>query len=79
MCHQLNEADYDGRTAMHLAAAEGHEKTVRFLLSRGARADCQDRWGGTPLDDAKREGHKDLTEFLKAVIKDPDILAQTKH
>ena len=25
--------DYDGRTALHLAAAEGHAKCVVFLLS----------------------------------------------
>jgi glutaminase len=24
--------DYDGRTALHLAAAEGHIRCVRFLL-----------------------------------------------
>ena len=25
-------ADYDGRTALHLAAAEGHQHCLRFLL-----------------------------------------------
>ena len=28
----LNVGDYDGRTALHLAAAEGHEDICKFLI-----------------------------------------------
>ena len=28
----MNMGDYDGRTALHLSAAEGHIRCVRFLL-----------------------------------------------
>ena len=28
----MNMGDYDGRTALHLASAEGHLRCVRFLL-----------------------------------------------
>lgn len=30
----LNMRDYDGRTALHLAACEGHEKIVDFFIKR---------------------------------------------
>ena len=30
----LNDGDYDGRTALHLAAVGGHLKVVRFLIEK---------------------------------------------
>ena len=30
----MEACDYDGRTALHLAAAEGHYRVVRFLLQK---------------------------------------------
>eukprot|EP00854_Cymbomonas_tetramitiformis_P023779 gene23779-28828_t len=47
-----DEGDYDKRTALHLASAEGHDKVVEYLLSKGANVNIEDRWGGTPLLDA---------------------------
>lgn len=38
-----NLGDYDFRTALHLAAAEGHEKIVEYLVSKGADVNCKDR------------------------------------
>ncbi|XP_019634899.1 PREDICTED: glutaminase kidney isoform, mitochondrial-like [Branchiostoma belcheri] len=62
----MEVTDYDGRTALHLAAAEGHVQVVRFLLEKcGVRHDLQDRWGQVPLDDAVRFGHKEAEEMLR--------------
>jgi len=48
------ESDYDGRTALHLAVCEGHENIARLLVEHAtiSQLSFQDRWGGTPLDDA---------------------------
>jgi glutaminase len=57
--------DYDGRTALHLAAAEGHDPVVRFLLSRDVNESVHDRWGSTPRDEAVRMGHIRIATMLE--------------
>lgn len=50
----VNVSDYDGRTPLHLAVAEGHERTAAFLMERGANSEMQDRFGNTPRSDAQK-------------------------
>ncbi|XP_033727832.1 glutaminase kidney isoform, mitochondrial-like isoform X2 [Pecten maximus] len=63
---EMNQQDYDGRTALHVAAAEGHLNVVNFLLEE-CHVDfrLKDRWGYTPLEEAKRFGKKDIEELLE--------------
>ena len=70
----VNQADYDLRTALHLAASEDYPEIVLFLIAVGAVINAVDRFGNTPLDDAKRLGHGDVVRILEnppsfAVIK----------
>jgi glutaminase len=58
-------ADYDGRTALHLACSEGRAETVRYLIGLGVDSSPRDRWAGTPLDDALRGGHTEVIELLE--------------
>jgi glutaminase len=60
-----NSADYDKRTALHLAASEGHVEVVQYLLDQGADPEIKDRWGGTAHSDAQRGGHDRVVTLLK--------------
>jgi glutaminase len=67
----LFEGDYDARTAMHLAATEGHAQCLQFLADCmpttqvAELINCEDRWKGTPLDDAKQHRHKSCVKILE--------------
>lgn len=60
----VNAQDYDGRCALHLAAASGKREFIQLLLDRGAKVDLADRWGRTPLDDATLLDHQDAIKLL---------------
>ena len=62
----LNQGDYDKRTEMHLASTEGHIEIVEYLLKKGAKIDVKDRFGSTPLADAKINNHKEIINILES-------------
>uniref|UniRef100_A0A8C1VYK2 glutaminase n=1 Tax=Cyprinus carpio TaxID=7962 RepID=A0A8C1VYK2_CYPCA len=62
----MEQRDYDSRTALHIAAAEGHTEVVRFLLEAcKVNPGPKDRWGNTPIDEATHFGHHEVLALLQ--------------
>jgi len=63
----MDQGDYDARTAMHLAAAEGQLTSVSFLIGTAlAHHSPVDRWQSTPFQDAIAGGHELVVQVLMA-------------
>uniref|UniRef100_A0A672RXD7 glutaminase n=1 Tax=Sinocyclocheilus grahami TaxID=75366 RepID=A0A672RXD7_SINGR len=62
----MEQRDYDSRTALHVAAAEGHIEVVRFLLEAcKVNPGPKDRWGNMPIDEATHFGHHEVLALLQ--------------
>lgn len=62
---KVNEANYDGRTAMHIAAASGHLDVLKLLAQSNVNWSIKDRWGRTPLADARESGFQHIIDWLE--------------
>ncbi|KAL3342537.1 hypothetical protein AABB24_026529 [Solanum stoloniferum] len=60
-----NSKNYDFRTPLHLAASEGLYPISVLLLKAGASVFAVDRWGKSPLDEARVGGNKNLIKLLE--------------
>ena len=57
--------DYDKRTPLHLAAAEGNYAVADWLLQEQAPVNCVDRFHRTPLEDAIQHGHMEIARRVE--------------
>uniref|UniRef100_A0A669CXD7 glutaminase n=1 Tax=Oreochromis niloticus TaxID=8128 RepID=A0A669CXD7_ORENI len=77
----MEQRDYDSRTVLHIAAAEGQVEAVIFLTEIcKVNPHMKDRWGNTPLDDAMQFGHEVVVSLLQEyqrVYDDIDSLSNT--
>ena len=74
-----NFAGSAGGTALWVASVSGHESTVQFLLTRGARVDSTDDAGKTPLHAACAAGHDEVARLLSDNGASFDLIARRRH
>ncbi|CAN4114746.1 unnamed protein product [Withania somnifera] len=60
-----NTKDYDQRTPLHVAASQGQCLMAKLLLGAGASVFSKDRWGNTPVDEARVSGNKQMISLLE--------------
>ncbi|KAF5836031.1 hypothetical protein DUNSADRAFT_6548 [Dunaliella salina] len=66
-----NWGDFDRRTPLHLAASECNIAAVELLVEEGrAAVDPEDRWSGTPLDNAQEVGAQPVIDYLQPLYKE---------
>lgn len=71
----INDRDYDNRSALHLASAEGHLNIVKYLVENGANINARDRCGNTPIHEAQiklidgtKTSYDDICAYLTQII-----------
>merc|ERR1712232_866785 len=69
---KVNIADYDHRTALHLACCNGHFTTTKWLIQHGADPNRKDRFGNKAIDDAIRYGHEEIVQYLEQCMKEKE-------
>ena len=61
----LIKCEQNGETALHIAAAQGHEEIVSYLLARGADPYIRNHDGILPKRLSQEFGHDDITNLLQ--------------
>ena len=85
----INVTNYIGRTMLHLACSNNQPSIIEYLMSHDdLDCNCVDWYGGTPLDDADREGHSSVSFMIKEAgglpsadesLKETKVMMQSKR
>ncbi|OAE30549.1 hypothetical protein AXG93_4877s1000 [Marchantia polymorpha subsp. ruderalis] len=61
----VNAANFDQRTALHVAACENWIEVVKLLIEKWADVNDEDRWVSTPFADAQHYGNIEICKLLE--------------
>ncbi|HOT51462.1 MAG TPA: ankyrin repeat domain-containing protein, partial [Candidatus Hydrogenedentes bacterium] len=61
----INAADINGFTPLHIAAEQGHVRMVKLLMSRGANVNLRNSEGRTPLKIAQDSNNDEVAALLR--------------
>jgi len=71
-----HKANNDGETPLHGAAGRGHMAIVKYLVEEcHTEINTKDKYGGTPISDAKQHVNKDIANYLEQQL----IVQQTAN
>lgn len=70
--HFINRVNFCGFSALHLAAQNGHNQTLRELLYAGCSTNINNDYGDTPIHTATRYGHAGVVRILISAKCDVD-------
>lgn len=70
----VNAQDEWGKTALHMAAANGHDEIVKVLIDAGANVAVANESGNTALHWACLMGHEQVTRLLMEAGANPSAL-----
>lgn len=79
---QVNTADVDGDTPLHVLTRRGNTYGIKLLLEAGAQVNAIGDMSETPLHIAVRKGDAEVTALLLGNGADPNIISefdQTPH
>ncbi|CAC5360680.1 unnamed protein product [Mytilus coruscus] len=73
----LRSSNYDRRTALHLAVAEGHYDLIEFIMGKieEHQINKPDRWEITPAHEALKNGDGDIIELFKKNMKESEFMS----
>lgn len=73
---QVDAADGDGWTPLHIAACHGYRDVAELMVVKGADVDAADGNGRTPLFYADENGHREVAKLLFEHGADFNVLSQ---
>lgn len=77
--HLPTQTTIGNQTALHIAAAEGQDEMVKWLLAREAHPLAPDQNGRTPVDFAQRQGHavtaQIILDYIDLVQREEEAIA----